>query len=977
VISATRVSARLPRWLGRWLARRVGWLFAIGLACIGVAVEFGPLQRFDLLLYDAIEPRVRRVAPAPEALIAAIDEHSLVALGRWPWNRQVHAELIDRLNAADVAAVGMAVLFAEAAEGDAQFAQALARSDRVVLAVAPGLGEAKGPGVREILPVPELAANSAALGHVDLELDADSLVRRTFRRAGGGAPKWDALALAVWRQAQRRASALRTDGDSAVLLPASLAWKREGELLLPYPDARGAVPVVSVFDVLERPELGAQLRGRIVFVGTTVSGLDAGLATPRAGNFAGPEDPHGGTLMPAVEFHARAYEALRNGSVYRTADAKTTLAFTVGVLAVPLLVLPWLGRRLEVAGAALVLVPPLTSALVLQQGNLWLPPGAAITAFLFGCLLSFGLRLKRTRQSLQHARSDAHATLCSIADAVITVDRQQRIVFLNPVAEKLAGVTLSAVRGKTAGEFIGSFFRANEPAGAAERAAAQEEPPASEFATLLRQCLEQGTTLRLPEPMVWQHPDGRHWVLRVTLTPIGNGSEGAVVALNDVTESIAFTARLRHEATHDALTGLPNRTLLLDRLRQALAHARRSGRMVAVLFVDLDRFKRINDSLGHHCGDEVLRVVAQRLQAVVRAEDTIARWGGDEFIVLIDRAHERTSVTLVAGKILDQLEREVRTADGTNLLPAGSIGISIGPHDSDDADSLLSMADQAMYRSKMAGGGRFTFYSVEMNTWSRDRLSMESALRRALANREFELFYQPQVDIASGRLVGVESLIRWRQPDVGLVRPDHFIPAAEECGAIRKIGAWVIHEATEQAARWSAEGLRLVPLAVNVSARQCADMSVVQEIRAALAASRIDPALLKVELTESTAMHNVDFVATLLRGVHDLGVGIAVDDFGTGYSSLACLKRFPISELKIDKSFVGGITAGGDDAAIVRGTIALAHGLGLTVVAEGVETVAQLGFLAGHGCNVAQGYYFAQPLPAEEVRRWLNEQSHS
>jgi diguanylate cyclase (GGDEF)-like protein len=672
VISATRVSARLPRWLGRWLARRVGWLFAIGLACIGVAVEFGPLQRFDLLLYDAIEPRVRRVAPAPEALIAAIDEHSLVALGRWPWNRQVHAELIDRLNAADVAAVGMAVLFAEAAEGDAQFAQALARSDRVVLAVAPGLGEAKGPGVREILPVPELAANSAALGHVDLELDADSLVRRTFRRAGGGAPKWDALALAVWRQAQRRASALRTDGDSAVLLPASLAWKREGELLLPYPDARGAVPVVSVFDVLERPELGAQLRGRIVFVGTTVSGLDAGLATPRAGNFAGPEDPHGGTLMPAVEFHARAYEALRNGSVYRTADAKTTLAFTVGVLAVPLLVLPWLGRRLEVAGAALVLVPPLTSALVLQQGNLWLPPGAAITAFLFGCLLSFGLRLKRTRQSLQHARSDAHATLCSIADAVITVDRQQRIVFLNPVAEKLAGVTLSAVRGKTAGEFIGSFFRANEPAGAAERAAAQEEPPASEFATLLRQCLEQGTTPTSP---------------RRSRSPPACSTRPPTTA---------------HRPAQPPL--------LLDRLHQALATPRSAcGCLVAVLFVDLDRFKRINDSLGHYVGDKVLVESPERLQAAVREDDTVARWGGDEFIILMDNLPTTSAVVAVPRKLIDLLEREVETTGGTGLVLSCSIGISIGPQDSADAQTLLSMADKAMYRAR-SRAGRYTFY---------------------------------------------------------------------------------------------------------------------------------------------------------------------------------------------------------------------------------------------------------------------------
>ncbi|TAH40263.1 MAG: EAL domain-containing protein, partial [Betaproteobacteria bacterium] len=469
----------------------------------------------------------------------------------------------------------------------------------------------------------------------------------------------------------------------------------------------------------------------------------------------------------------------------------------------------------------------------------------------------------------------------------------------------------------------------------------------------------------------WRRADGTPCALRLTLAPIGNGSEGAVLAFNDVSESIAFTARLLHEATHDPLTGLPNRTLLLDRLRQALTQARRRDSLVALLFVDLDRFKRINDSLGHHWGDQVLKVVAQRLTAAVRAGDTISRWGGDEFIVLLDNVTDRSAVATIAGKILELLDREVEADDGTSLVPSCSIGIGIGPLDSDDAETLLSMADKAMYRGKLEGGGNFTFYAADMNTWSRDRLKMEGALRHALGNREFELFFQPQVDILADRLVGLESLIRWRKPGAGLVGPATFIPAAEECGVIRAIGEWALHEATAQIARWSAEGLRPVPLAVNVSARQCSDMSMVDAIRAALADSRIDPALLKIELTESTAMHNVDFVATLLDSVHRIGVGVAVDDFGTGYSSLSCLKRFPITELKIDRSFVGEITTSGDDAAIVRGTIALAHGLEMTVVAEGVETAAQLDFLAGHRCDVAQGYFYAEPMPASEVRRWL------
>jgi len=393
--------------------------------------------------------------------------------------------------------------------------------------------------------------------------------------------------------------------------------------------------------------------------------------------------------------------------------------------------------------------------------------------------------------------------------------------------------------------------------------------------------------------------------------------------------------------------------------------------MVAVIFVDLDRFKRINDSLGHPTGDHVLKVVADRLANAVRAEDTVARWGGDEFIVLVDGANDRAAITAVATKIHELLEREVASEDDDGLVVSGSIGVSIGPQDSNDADHLLSMADKAMYRVKRTGGDGFAFYSAEMNTWSRERLAVETALRRALVNREFELHYQPQIEVGSGRLVGIESLIRWRQPGLGLIRPEAFIPAAEESGLIRSIGEWVIQEAASQVARWAAEGRQVVPVAVNVSARQCSDMAIVEVIGQALAASRISPASLKIEVTESTAMHNVDFVATLLTSIARLGVAVTVDDFGTGYSSLSCLKRFPISELKIDRSFVAGIAHRSDDAAIVRGTIALAHGMGMTVVAEGVEHEAQLAFLAGHGCDSAQGYHFARPLAADEVRGWM------
>jgi diguanylate cyclase (GGDEF)-like protein/PAS domain S-box-containing protein len=932
------------------IGARGGWLVAALLTCVLVLSGWSPLKRLDLAAYDNIEPAFRADALAPASVVVAIDEATLSALGRWPWNRSVHAAQIDRLTASGVAAVGLSILFPEAAPGDTEFAEALAASRRVALALAPRTADDGLTGVAELLPVPQLAANAAALGHVDVELDADGLARRTFAHAGSGSAHWEALALATLKIANGEQPPsttgidTRRDGGLRLVSPHT-PWVREGEILLPYPDAATAPRAISYFALLEQPELARRLKGYTVFIGATAGGIDGGLATPSSQR-AQP--------MPAVEFHARTFEALRSNLTYVTTGTGITLGLSLLFLAIP----AWLMGRMPLGGAiamgGLVLVPPLASGLALNAVKLWLPPGAAMLGFLLGYLLWFAHYLKHTRGSLAHARHDADATLRSITDAVITVDEDTRVTMINPVAQRFSGLSHAEAEGRLIGDLLREFT----------------DLTAGALGTVLAS-LKHRQAIRLPEPIPWRSPDGRNYALRLTATPVGQAGEGAVVVLNDVTETLAITARLQHEATHDLLTGLPNRALLLDRLHQALANAQRRGTLVALLFVDLDRFKRINDSLGHYAGDQVLQEVAARLQASVRAGDTVARWGGDEFIILMDNLHDRSAVISVARKLLDLLERELEAEGSTDLVLSGSVGISVGPQDSADCETLLSMADKAMYRGKIDGGASYTFYSPEMNTWSRDRLGIEAALRHGLANQEFELFYQPQVDIVSGQLAGLEALIRWHRPGAGLVRPDVFIGAAEETGIIRNIGEWAIREAAAQAARWSSEGLNVVPLSVNVSARQCLDMAIVDTIRQALADSGLNPSMLKVELTESTAMHDPERAAELLRRIDALGVGISVDDFGTGYSSLSLLKRFPISELKIDKSFVGDIAGDNDDAAIVRGTIALAHGLGMKVVAEGVETEPQLGFLAKHGCNLAQGYLFAQPLPTAEIRGWL------
>lgn len=925
------------------------WLLAAAVAGICSFAPPSALQRLDLLTYDKLEPLFRGRQLNDEAVIVAIDDYSLASFGHWPWGRALHAQLIDLLSDEGVLAIGLPILLIEESDEDEILTAALQRSGRTVLAVAPVRTE---HGIAELQPSAPLKEAAAALGHVDVELDVDALARRIFRRAGMGEARWESLAVATLRQARESLDSTHRPGlDAAPSLQRtnhSQHWLRKDEILLPIVDAASTPPTISFSNLLQYPTLGASLRGKTVFVGATASGLDAGLLTPGSSR---------GTTITAVEFHARAYNALSSGLFYHRSDNRIVLALTL----VTLLLAAALYVHIRRASTALItllglmLLPPVVSGVGLHTQQTWLSPIPAMFGLLLSGLLWLAVSLQYFHRSWRHARHDAHATLQSIADAVISVDNMTRIALLNPVAERLTRLRQQDVQGELLEPLLSRFSNSS-----------------AEVLDAVRACQQGGQTVRLPEPVSWQDDRGRERQLRVTATPIGDRSTGAVLALNDVTEALAATARLQHEATHDLLTGLPNRALLLDRLHQALASAQRHGSMLALLFVDLDRFKRVNDSLGHGIGDHVLKDVALRLQTSVRAGDTIARWGGDEFVILLDKLADRSAAITVATKILDLLDQEFNVDGASSLLLSCSIGISIGPHDSTDADALLLMADKAMYRGKLEGGSRYTFYCADMNLWSRERLELESALRQALTRNEFELFYQPQIDLLSGQLAGLESLIRWHRPGVGLVRPDLFIPTAEESGIIRSIGHWVIVEAVRQNAQWQREGLPATPISINISARQCADMALVDSIQEALEHRRLPPELLKIELTESTAMANAEHTAELLHNIHQLGVDIALDDFGTGYSSLSLLKRFPISQLKIDRSFVDKVGSSSDDTAIVRGTIALAHSLELNVVAEGVETHGQLDFLARHGCNTAQGFLFAQPLPAAEVRQWLS-----
>jgi diguanylate cyclase (GGDEF)-like protein/PAS domain S-box-containing protein len=438
----------------------------------------------------------------------------------------------------------------------------------------------------------------------------------------------------------------------------------------------------------------------------------------------------------------------------------------------------------------------------------------------------------------------------------------------------------------------------------------------------------------------------------------------------EIVERRQAEARVHHMAYHDALTGLPNRALLAERLDRALLAARRDGRKLALMFIDLDRFKTINDSLGHATGDHLLREVAQRLCRVVRASDTVARLGGDEFVVLVPGVRAPEECALVGDKIIEALGDPVRF-EGRSLYISPSIGICLYPDDGADVESLMRKADAAMYQAKNAGRNNYQFYAERMNAAAERHFELETELHGALARNEFALLFQPIVATGDRRPHALEVLLRWRHPQRGLVPPDEFIPILEENGMIVPVGEWVIRRACEQLVAWQRAGLRVVPLAINLSARQFMHRGLIESIRGIVGDTGIDPGLLEFEITETALMQHGGLTLETLGQIFRMGIRLSIDDFGTGYSSLAYLKRFPVRKIKIDRAFVRDLETSSEDQAIVAAIMALAGSLQLSVVAEGVETEGQLALLRGRGCQYAQGYLFARPVTDGEAAGML------
>ena len=559
---------------------------------------------------------------------------------------------------------------------------------------------------------------------------------------------------------------------------------------------------------------------------------------------------------------------------------------------------------------------------------------------------------RRSEEALRRSEADWRLTFDSITDLVSLHDKNYRIVRANKKMAEFFGTPAEALIGRHCYEL---FHGTHEP---------HANCPLSR--TLATRKAEA------------QEIDDPHMgcPLQITTSPVF-GRHGEIVAAvhvaKDITEQRRAEQRLQQLAHYDHLTQLPNRTLFFDRLTQALARAQRHRRVVAVLFLDLDRFKVINDTLGHDAGDRVLQAVAERLLGAVREGDTVARFGGDEFALALVDVAEECDVLQVADKLLRELGRPFGL-DSRELFVTTSIGISLAPHDSIDAKTLMRNADAAMYRAKKLGKNNYQRYCPAQDATAPRRLTLETSLRHALDRQEFLLHYQPKVETNTGRICGVEALLRWQHPEMGLVPPLEFIPPLEETGLIVPVGAWVLQTACAQARAWQAAGLPPLRVAVNLSARQFRQGGLTDIIAAALRHSNLDARYLELELTETMLMEHADTTQTSLHDLSTMGIQLAIDDFGTGYSSLSYLTRFPIDALKIDRSFVRDITRDSDGAAIVQAVIAIARSLGLTVIAEGVETREQFEFLRRNRCDEIQGYYFSRPLTTDALAPLLREE---
>ncbi|HEB49589.1 MAG TPA: EAL domain-containing protein [Desulfobulbus sp.] len=905
------------------------------------------VRRWDCTLYDLASPLFHRPAP-PDIVILAIDEHSLARLGRWPWPRRIHARVVDKLSLCATKGVGLDILFVEPSpdgSDDQLLARAIRRNGHVILPVVNETAKAGGP-IKLTRPLPEIAGAAAGLGHVDVELDPDGIVRRTFLKAGPGRADLPAFALAMLLpHAQEMAGNLPglRNPDPARTTPGT--WVRDYQVLIPFAGPPGHFRRISLADFLDPSFDTSVLKDAYVLVGVTAPGLGDSLATPVSGN---------GVPMPGVELNANILDTIRTGQAILPMTMPMQLALGCALVLLSFLLYPRLQPRSSLAAVILLLaLTLLATGLLLRWQHLWFPPVATLVCLVLGYLLWTWRRLEWTVTALAREKEQALVTLQSIGDGVIRIDREGRVRYLNPMAEQLTACSCGEAHGRPLAELV----------------QLSDERHGRDLGPLFDRCRQADRPATVQVDARLANRDGREYIVHVsagTIRARRQGTSGVVLGISDLTETRSMAERLAFQTTHDPLTGLPNRVLLKDRLGQAISRAGHRRQRVAVYHVDLDSFKKANDLLGHAGADQLLQEAATRLQDAAGPEMTVSRLAGDEFVILQEELSGRDRVEEMAKELLASLRRPF-VIEGQTIRLSASIGISLFPDHGTGIDELLRNADIAMSHVKETSGNDVQVFTGRMQDWLQERLELEKNLRLALENDELELYYQPQIRLSDGRLMGVEALLRWQTRDGRHISPARFIPIAEESDLILAIGRWVLEKACRQAKEWQDAGYPPITMAVNISPRQFLQKDYLDLIVGILEKTGMPARYLELEITENTIIRHLEHSSRFIQGFRELGGTVSIDDFGTGYSSLSYLKQFPVDHLKIDRFFVRDIAVAPEDAAITRAVIAMAHGLDLSVVAEGVETQEQLAKLLDQECDKVQGYLLAKPMTAREM----------
>lgn len=911
------------------------------------------LERLDYILYDKIAV-LQQYPQDPDIVIIAIDDESFKALGRWPWSRGVHAELINRLSSVGNSAAAIDLLLSEPQDSDPYadrlLAYAIAAHGGVIFPAAPAL-EAGMEALTLVQPLP-LFTQQAALGHTDVELDSDGVARRVFLYAGINAPVWPALGLALTNPA-----AAREMNQALAQVEAAQAgdWVRAQEALIPYAGESGSFRKLSYAQVLFDDETLGSLRDKTVIIGMTATGMGARFATPLS--------PLNHQPMTGVEWHANVFSMLTTGRVIYPVRAGVTTVISVVWVSLVLAVIAWSGKSFTVPPLlALIAAAVFLAGLMLEFYRIWIPPGAALLGTLSLYPLWNWRRINDFLRTFWMSKAHSNAALESIGDGVIITDALDQVIYINKGAENILRTRLDQIKGKRLAEILGGDAKAGDWSG--DRT--EKDRMADSFGKpgMIECALKTA--------------QGNERTVRITRNQLFDDQEtvmGSVIAMTDITDRVELAQQVAHQQSYDALTKLPNRSRLLVQFDDQIQTIQDSGKIIAVFFITLDNFKKINDAMGHHAGDKLLQMVSARLCDFAAAEGILARWGGDEFVLLSSGLTKEGSAPAMAQKMLDAIRQRFEI-DGLEVFVSASIGVSFYPEDGVSSEAVLERAGTAMYRVKKDGGNHFGFYSAESSVvWTRDQLELERELRAAIKNDELQVLFQPIVNAQSHRIARIEALVRWPHPKRGYLSPGEFLPLAEDIGQIEQLGEIVLRTSCIAAYKLRQLGYP-VNVSVNVNPRQLLNPHFPQTIVQVLRDTGLPAKSLILEITESAIVNDMERVSKVLEEIKCLEILIALDDFGTGYSSLTLLRELPIDILKIDKSFVRTLDQNRNDLKIVQAIIGLGKNLGLTVIAEGVETEQQVKLLLQHACYYHQGFYFSRPIPYDALYELMQHKLH-